>query len=181
MHAHPGGVLFNCDVYIDTTLKVAGGFLILAQTAIDTWTETMGVSGTTGNITTNGTITAVGNINGKTGSCTGTGKPLAPTAAGVYMGLDTTAADGIEICSSSIQYIDFTIPSSDYKRRMTYNNTDSSFHWFLGGSATTKMTLNFAALYVGGTTVSSSGKRLEFNEKPLTNALDVISRLELVE
>ena len=30
-------------------------------------------------------------------------------------------------------------------------------------------------------TVSSSDKRLKFNEKPLTNALDVINRLEPVE
>ena len=43
------------------------------------------------------------------------------------------------------------------------------------------MTLNPIALYVGGTTVSSSVKSLKFNEKPLTNALDVINRLEPVE
>ena len=64
---------------------------------------------------------------------------------------------------------------------MIYNNTNSRFNWFVGGSATTKMTLNPTALYVGGTTVSSSDKRLKFNEKPLTNALDVINRLEPVE
>ena len=97
------------------------------------------------------------------------------------MGLDNTAAAGIEICSSTMQYIDFTIPSSDYKGRVIYNNTEASFNWFVDGSATTKMTLNPTALYVGGTTVSPSDKRLKFNEKPLTNALDVINRLELVE
>ena len=43
------------------------------------------------------------------------------------------------------------------------------------------MTLNPTALYVGGTTVSSSDKRLKFNEKPLTIALDGINRLEPVE
>jgi hypothetical protein len=91
----------------------------------------MAVSGATGNISTNGTITAVGNtstngtitaagnINGKTGSFTGTGKPLAPTAAGVYIGLDgTSSAGGIEICSSFLQYIDFTVVNSDFKGRM---------------------------------------------------------------
>ena len=124
------------------------------------------MSGSTGNITTNGTITASGSINGKHGPFTGTGQPLAPTAAGVYFGLDTAAAAGIEICSSSMQFIDFTIPSSDYKGRMIYNNTDSSFNWFVGGPATTKMTLNPTALYLGGTTVSSSDKSLKFNEKP---------------
>jgi hypothetical protein len=141
----------------------------------------MVVTGATGNISTNGTITAVGNITGKTGLFTGTGKPTAPTAAGVYIGLDNTSAGGIEICSSFLQYIDFTVPSSDFKGRMVYNNNDSSFAWHVGGSGTAKMTLNATALYVGGTTVSSSDKRLKFNEKPLTNALDVINRLEPVE
>ena len=97
------------------------------------------------------------------------------------MGLDSTAASGIEICSSTQQHIDFTIAGIAYKGRMVFNNTDSSFNWHVGGSATAKMTLNPAALYVGGTTVSSSGKRLKVNEKPLTNALDVINRLEPVE
>ena len=104
MHAHLGGVLSSCDVYIDTTLKVAGGFSIGAQTGLSTWTEKMGVSGSIGNNSTNGTITAVGHINGKLGSFTGTGKPIAPTVAGVCIGLDTTAAAGIEMCSSSMQY-----------------------------------------------------------------------------
>ncbi|MFM7977865.1 MAG: tail fiber domain-containing protein, partial [Candidatus Fonsibacter sp.] len=43
------------------------------------------------------------------------------------------------------------------------------------------MTLNSSGLSVGGTVVSSSCKRLKFNEKPLTNALDVINKLEPVE
>ena len=141
----------------------------------------MGVSGTTCNITTNGTITAAGNVHGKTGSFTGTGKPLAPTAAGVYMGLDTTASAGIDICASSTQYIDSTIPNSDVKGRNIYTHTDSSFNWFVGGSGTTKMTLSPTALFVSGTLVSTSDKRLKFNRKPLTNALDVINRLEPVE
>ena len=99
----------------------------------------------------------------------------------MYIGLDNTAAAGIELCSSSMQYIDFTIPSSDYQVRMIFNNTDSSFNCFVGGSATTHMTLSTTALYVGGTTVSSSDKRLKFNEKPLANALYAIHQLELVE
>ena len=43
------------------------------------------------------------------------------------------------------------------------------------------MTLHSTAVYVGGTTVSSSNQRLKFNEKPLTDALDVINRLEPVD
>jgi hypothetical protein len=97
------------------------------------------------------------------------------------MGLDSTAASGIEICSSTLQYIEFTIAGIDYKGKMIYSNTGASFAWHVGGSITAKMALNSTALYVGGTTVSSSDKRLKFNEKPLTNALDVINRLEPVE
>ncbi|MFM7987669.1 MAG: tail fiber domain-containing protein [Candidatus Fonsibacter sp.] len=43
------------------------------------------------------------------------------------------------------------------------------------------MILNNTGLSVGGTLVSASGKRLKFNEKPLTNALDVINKLEPAE
>ena len=52
---------------------------------------------------------------------------------------------------------------------------------FVGGPGTTRMTLNTTALYVGGITVSSCDKRLKFNEKPLTNALDVMNQLEPAE
>ena len=44
-----------------------------------------------------------------------------------------------------------------------------------------KMKLNSVGLYVSGILVSSSDKRLKFNEKPLVNALDIINRLEPVE
>ncbi|MFM7984904.1 MAG: tail fiber domain-containing protein [Candidatus Fonsibacter sp.] len=43
------------------------------------------------------------------------------------------------------------------------------------------MTLNSSGLSVGGTFVSASDNRLKFNEKPLTNALDIINRLEPIE
>ncbi|MFM7985176.1 MAG: tail fiber domain-containing protein [Candidatus Fonsibacter sp.] len=43
------------------------------------------------------------------------------------------------------------------------------------------MQLNSVGLYVGGVLVSSSDKRLKFNEKPLTNALDVINNIEPLE
>ena len=121
-------------------------------------------------------------------ACTGIGKPVAPTAAGVYIGLDSSTGGGIEICTGSAQYIDFTIPTPinppptyDFRGRMLYNHSESAFAWSVGGSGTAKMVLNATALYVGGTTVSSSDKRLKFNEKPLTNALDLINRLDPVE
>ena len=40
------------------------------------------------------------------------------------------------------------------------------------------MTLESAGLYLGATLVSARDKRLKFNEKPLANALEVISKLE---
>ncbi|MFM7988868.1 MAG: tail fiber domain-containing protein, partial [Candidatus Fonsibacter sp.] len=50
-----------------------------------------------------------------------------------------------------------------------------------GTSSASKMILNTTGLSVGGTLVSASDKRLKFNEKPLTNAWDVINQLEPVE
>jgi hypothetical protein len=70
------------------------------------------------------------------------------------MGLDVdTAAAGIEICSTFMQYIDFTIPTTstqtyDFRGRMIYNNDASSFAWHVGGSGNAKMTLNGTALSV---------------------------------
>ena len=58
MDAHLGGVLFFSDVYIDAILKVANGFSIGAQTAVDTWTQQCGVVAN-GNMTTNKTITSI--------------------------------------------------------------------------------------------------------------------------
>ena len=43
------------------------------------------------------------------------------------------------------------------------------------------MQLSSANLQVNGTVVATSDKRFKFNEKPLTNALDVINQLEPVE
>ena len=61
LDAHFGGVLFFTDVYIDTIFKVAGGFSTGAQTAVDTWTQQFWALANA-NMTTNGTITAIGNI-----------------------------------------------------------------------------------------------------------------------
>ena len=50
------------------------------------------------------TNTAGGHINGKTGSFTGTnGKPVAPTVAGVFIGLDTSTGGGIEVCTGCVE------------------------------------------------------------------------------
>lgn len=45
-------------------------------------------------------------------ACAGTsGKPTTPTFAGVYLGMGSTLAGGIEICCSSVQYIEITMPN----------------------------------------------------------------------
>ena len=52
-------------------------------------------------------------------SCTGSGtKPTQPSVAGVYVGLDSAAAGGIEICCSNTPYIDFTTIGTDFKRKV---------------------------------------------------------------
>ena len=60
MDAHLGGVIFFSDAYIDTSLKIQNGLSPLSLNASSTWIQVIGVSGSTGNIATNGTITAVG-------------------------------------------------------------------------------------------------------------------------
>ena len=86
MYAHFGGVLFSIAmcIYIYASLKIQNG-LSIGSLSGSTWTEKMGVSGSTGNISTNGTITAAGNINGKNGSFTGIGKTYnSNSSRGVY-------------------------------------------------------------------------------------------------
>ena len=63
---------------------------------------------------------------------------------------------------------------------MIYIHSDSSFQWQVGGSGTVAMKLTSGGLSVNGTVVTSD-KRLKFNERILTNALDVINKLEPVE
>ena len=64
INAYLGGVLLYSDMYIDTYLKIKNGLSLGSLSATDTWDEKMGVSGATGNISTNGSITAAGSIIG---------------------------------------------------------------------------------------------------------------------
>ena len=66
MDAHPGGVLFYTDVYCRKTFKIQN-VLLFGSLSGSTWVEKAFVSGSTGNIGTNGTITAGGNLNVKVG------------------------------------------------------------------------------------------------------------------
>ena len=60
-----------------------------------------------------------------------------------------------------------------------YNNASNEMTFYT--SATLRMTLKTEGLSVVGTVSQSSDKRLKFNEKPIMNALAIITRLEPVE
>ena len=59
-----------------------------------------------------------------------------------------------------------------------FNHAAASFYWHIGASI--RLTLSATSL-TGPTYSATSDKRLKFNEKPLTNALDVINKLEPLE
>ena len=117
--------------------------------------------------------------------CTGTSGKPSSSSRGVYIGMDSSIAGGIEICTDVLQYIDFTIPGVDCRGRIMYaHNTvlvTGEFRSQISGSNSVKMSLSNSGLSVDGTLVTTSDKRLKFNEKPLVNALDIINRLEPVE
>ena len=113
-------------------------------------------------------------------ACTATsGRPITPSGYGAYLGCDGTNYCALELSCDLMSYIDFTSPGVDYKGRFQFLNASTTFQWFTG--ARNIMSLSPTGLVVNGTTVSSSDKRLKFNEKQLTNALDVINRLEPCE
>ena len=62
-----------------------------------------------------------------------------------------------------------------------YTRSTDQYDWYIASSSSSKVTLKAAGLYVGATLVSTSDKRLKFNEKPLVNALDIIRKLKPVE
>ena len=98
------------------------------------------------------------------------------------MGHDTITDNwGIEVCANAIQYIDFTSPGIDMKARLQYTISTARYDWLLGGSFDSRMWLQTTGLTVNGTISPTSDKRLKFNEKPLSNALNVISQLEPAE
>ena len=89
-------------------------------------------------------------------SCTGSGtKPTQPSAAGVYVGLDSAAAGGMEICCSASPYIDFTTINSDFRGMLIYTHCDNSFNWQVSGTTTVAMKLISTGLSVTGTVTSS--------------------------
>ena len=71
-------------------------------------------------------------------------------------------------------------PTQIGKGRMLYTFSTVAFEWFIDSNWTAKLALKPAGLYVGGTLVSASDKRLKWNDKPLTNAFDIMNKLEPV-
>ena len=49
------------------------------------------------------------------------GKPTTPTSASEHIGMDSTLAGGMDICSTSVPYTDFATHSTDYKE-LFYSN-----------------------------------------------------------
>ena len=110
-----------------------------------------------------------------------TSAALTPTAAGVHLSnYGGYAFIDLAGASSGGSCIDFTTVGTDMKGRFVYRNSSSQFEWSIADSFTAKMTLKSAGLYLGATLVFASDKRLQFNEKPLVNALDIIGKLEPV-
>ena len=65
-------------------------------------------------------------VGGKNGAfqnlaCIGLNTLMAPDSRGIYMGLDSDAAGGIDICADTNQYIDFTTMLHNYEGRFIYN------------------------------------------------------------
>ena len=69
-------------------------------------------------------------VGGKNGSfqnlsVTGVKDVTVPESRGIYLGLDSDAAGGIDICADTNQYIDFTTMLNNYRGRLIYNATNN--------------------------------------------------------
>ena len=104
------------------------GLSALGDTTAGSITTSSGnISSTSGNIQTRG-----GTVGGKkrtfqNRSCIGLKSLTVPESHGIYMGLDSDAAEGIDICADTNQYIDFTTMVKNYKGSLIYNATNNAF------------------------------------------------------
>ena len=131
-----------------------------------------------------GDMAAVGTITGGSLSIIGqsTSSILTPTVAGVHIN-NYGGYAFIDLAGSSTGggYLDFGTNGVYYKGRMVYRTASNQFEWYINSSGSINMALAAGGLYAGGTLVSASDTRLNFNEKPLVNALDMIRKLKPVE
>ena len=58
-------------------------------------------------------------------SCTELKYVKVPESRGIYMGLGSDAAGGIDICADTNQYMDFITMLNNYKGRLIYNATNN--------------------------------------------------------
>ena len=115
------------DFYTEGVIKNKGGFFVGAQTGVGVWTSQCDIS-STGNITTNGTITGFGL------SITGTSGPsslLTPTVTGVHIN-NYGGYSHIDLAAPTGCYIDFTHAGADSRARMIYTHSTSTFDWSIG-------------------------------------------------
>ena len=84
----------------------------------------------------------------------------------------------LELGANTAFYKYFTTPNVDYMARFMCLHGASTFAWSIG--TITRMTLTSAAMPAPSFS-SSSGKILKFNDKPFSNALDAVNRLEPVD
>ena len=105
--------------------------------------------------------------------CTGTARPIVPTAIGAYLGCDgggnycalELSANAFTGASATGCYIDFTTPTVDFNGRMMFLHGDMAFTWFIG-TGTHRLRLT-ASTFAGPTYSATSDKRLKFNEKTI--------------
>jgi hypothetical protein len=176
-------IMYN-EVLFDGSIKT-DGFIYVGSYASGTtgWTDKC-IIGPAGDIAavgtiTGGTLTSLGYL-----SVTGTTKPSSSSVKGCFLGCDSSNVATLELCSASStnSQIDFTVVNSDFIGRFRFNSSSVSPQWdWMTSSGGVRMALNHTGLYVVGPFTNSSDKRLKFNEKPLANALNVISKLEPVE
>jgi hypothetical protein len=122
LEANSNGVLCSQDFNTEGVIKNKGGFSVGAQTGVGVWTSQCDIS-STGNMTTNGTITSAGLIRGFSLSITGesTATALTPTVAGVHLNnYGGYAFIDLAGTSSSGGYIVFTTAGTYMKGRMVY-------------------------------------------------------------
>ncbi|MFM7985744.1 MAG: hypothetical protein ACKPKO_41165, partial [Candidatus Fonsibacter sp.] len=164
-------IIIRC-YYTQSTINVVGNiatYVNISSVGSISAGTTLSAGGT---ISTVGNITAsAGTITGKNGSFQnlvvtgGTVKPSVPTFAGVYIGLDSGSTNGgIEICSSSLQYNDFSTPRVDFKGRIIYGYGFDDFQFWSNSTSSANMTLNSTGLNVVRTVSTTSDKRFKFNE-----------------
>ena len=86
LRLNQNGVLCSKDFDTEGLIQNKGGFSVGAQTGVGVWTSQCDIS-STGNMTTNGTISSAGLIKGFSLSITGasTSAALTPTVAGVHL------------------------------------------------------------------------------------------------